>query len=85
MKKVTMFYLKNCPHCIRASKMIEELIEKRPEYSNIVIERIEESKNVQIAKAHDYYYVPAFYADGVKLHEGIPTLQKIEAVLKAAI
>jgi len=29
--------------------------------------------------------VPTFYVDGVKLHEGIPNIDKIEAVLKAAI
>ncbi len=85
MKKVTMFYLENCPHCKKAFKMLEALKEKNPQYSNIHIEKVEESKNVHIAEAHDYYYVPTFYVDGVKLHEGVPTLEKIEAVLKAAI
>jgi len=84
MKKVTMFYLENCPYCKKASAMIEELKAKKPEYSNIEIEKIEESKNVHIADAHDYYYVPTFYCDGVKVHEGVPSLDKIEAVLKAA-
>lgn len=85
MKKVTMFYLEDCPHCKKAIKMIDVLKEKNPQYSNIQIEKIEESKNVHIAKAYDYYYVPTFYVDGVKLHEGVPSLEKIEAVLKAAI
>lgn len=85
MKKVTMFYLENCPHCKKAFKMLEVLKEKNQQYANIQIEKIEESKNVHIAEAHDYYYVPTFYVDGVKLHEGVPTLEKIEAVLKAAI
>lgn len=85
MKKVTMFYLENCPHCKKASKMIEVLKEKNPQFINVQIEKIEESKNVHIAEAHDYYYVPTFYVDGIKLHEGVPSLEKIEAVLKAAI
>lgn len=85
MKKVTLFYLENCPHCKKAFKMIEVLKANRPEYANIQIELIEESKNVHIANAHDYYYVPAFYVDGAKLHEGIPSLDKIETVLKAVI
>lgn len=80
-----MFYLENCPHCKKAFKMLEVLKEKNQQYANIQIEKIEESKNVRIAEAHDYYYVPTFYVDGVKLHEGVPTLEKIEAVLKAAI
>ena len=51
----------------------------------IKIEMIEESQNVQAANAHDYYYVPAFYVGGVKVHEGVPTFEKIENVLKEAI
>jgi len=85
MKKVTMFYLENCPHCKKAFKMIEILREKKPEYNNIQIEKIEESKNAHIAEAHDYFYVPCFYVDGVKVHEGVPSIDKIEDVLKSAI
>ncbi len=85
MKKVTMFYLEGCPHCKKAFKMIDVLKEKNPEYNNVQIEKIEESKNAHIAKAHDYYYVPTFYVNGVKIHEGVPSLDKIEAVLKSAI
>ncbi|MBP1925005.1 glutaredoxin [Sedimentibacter acidaminivorans] len=85
MKKVTMFYLEGCPHCKKAFKMIDVLKEKKPEYENVQIEKIEESKNAHIAETHDYYYVPTFYVDGVKIHEGVPSLDKIEAVLKSAI
>lgn len=85
MKKITMFYLESCPHCKKAFKMIEVLKLKKPEYANVEIEKIEESKNAHIAEAHDYYYVPTFYVDGVKIHEGVPSLEKIEAVLKSAI
>ena len=85
MKKVTMFYLENCPHCRRAFGMIEELKKQDSKYSNIDFEFIEESKNVQAASAHDYYYVPAFFINGAKLFEGVPTKEKIEEVLKSAM
>jgi glutaredoxin len=85
MKKVEVFYLESCPHCRRSFKMIDALKLKKPEYSDVKIEYIEESKNVRAAEAHDYYYVPAFYVDGVKVHEGVPTFEKIETVLKKAI
>ncbi len=85
MKEVKMFYLESCPHCKRARKMVEALKTKNPEYSGVEIEMIEESQNVQAANAHDYYYVPAFYVGGVKVHEGVPTFEKIENVLKEAI
>lgn len=84
MKKVTMFYLENCPHCRRAFSMVEDLKAKNPKYSKIEIDLIEESKNVQAASAHDYYYVPSFFVDGEKMHEGVPTLDKIQAVLEKA-
>lgn len=85
MKKIKAFYLQNCPHCKRAFKMLEVLKSQNPIYSDIDIEYIEESENVQAAGAHDYYYVPTFYVDGVKVHEGVPNLEKIEEVLKRAL
>lgn len=85
MKKVKAFYLENCPHCRRAFKMIEELKTKNPKYSKVDIEYIDESVHVQIANAHDYYFVPTFYVDGIKVHEGVPTMDKIEDVLINAI
>ncbi len=85
MKKVKAFYLENCPHCKRAIKMVDALKEKNPQYSNIEIEYIEESKDVQAASSQNYYYVPTFYVDDVKVHEGVPSFEKIEEVLKKAI
>lgn len=85
MKKIKAFYLENCPHCKRAFKMIDELKSQNSNYSQIDIEYIDESKNAQAASAHDYYFVPTFYVDGEKIHEGVPTLDKIEEVLKKAL
>lgn len=85
MKKVKAFYLENCPHCRRAFKMIEELKTKNPKYSKVDIEYIDESVHAQIANSHDYYFVPTFYVDGIKVHEGVPTMDKIEDVLINAI
>ena len=31
---------------------------------------IEESEQPALADTFDYYYVPTFYVDGVKVHEG---------------
>lgn len=82
--KVKAFYLENCPHCKRAFKMIEDIKASNPKYNNVEIEYIEESKDVQIASAHDYYYVPTFYVNGVKIHEGVPSVEKITEVLDRA-
>lgn len=85
MKKVTAFYMEGCPHCRKAFKIVDELKLKNPQYSNIEIEYIDENKEVKIASTHDYYYVPTFYVNDVKIHEGVPTEEKIENVLKEAI
>lgn len=61
------------------------MIANNSEYANIDMEYIDENKDVQAANAHDYYYVPTFYVDGVKVHEGVPTKEKIERVLMEAI
>ncbi|HNZ82882.1 MAG TPA: thioredoxin family protein [Sedimentibacter sp.] len=85
MKKVKVFYMEGCPHCRRAFKILDELKANNPEYAKIHMEYIDENKDVKAANAHDYYYVPTFYMDEVKLHEGVPTVEKIERVLKEAI
>lgn len=85
MKKVTMMYLKNCPYCKQAMKWMEELFQENPAYKDIEITYIEESEQPQIADSLDYWYVPTYFVDGIKLHEGAATKDKIKAVLEDAI
>lgn len=85
MKKVTMMYLKNCPYCKQAMKWMEELFQENPSYKDIEITYIEESEQPQIADSLDYWYVPTYFVDGIKLHEGAATKDKIKAVLEEAI
>lgn len=84
MKKIIMFTMGSCPYCRRAHKFMEELYEAHPEYRDIPIEIIDETQQPQLADQYDYYYVPTYYIDGIKYHEGIPTFEKIEKVFKAA-
>ena len=85
MKKIKLFYIEGCPHCRKAFKILEELKAKNPQYSKIDVEYIDENKDVVSANLYDYYYVPTFFVDDVKMHEGVPTEEKIERVLKEAI
>ena len=85
MKKITMMYLKSCPYCKQAMKWMEELFQENPSYKNIDITYIEESEQPQLANTLDYWYVPTYFVDGVKLHEGAATKDKIKAVLEEAI
>lgn len=70
MKRVQLFYLKNCPFCKKALRYIEEVKAAHPELQPIEIELIEESEEPEVADKYDYYYVPTFYLDGEKAHEG---------------
>lgn len=85
MKHVKMMYLKSCPYCKQAFAIVEELKQQHKEYQKIEIETIEENEEPDKTQGLDYWYVPTYFVDDVKYHEGIPSKEKIEAVLKAAV
>ena len=85
MKEITFFMMDVCPYCKKAQKWLDELMAEHPEYKKIPMKVIDERKEPDIANRYDYYLVPTFYVDGVKLHEGVATKEKIEAVLKQAM
>ncbi len=84
MRKLELFYLENCPYCREAMYYINELKEN-PKYKDIAIHMIEESKETAYAEAHDYYYVPTFYIDDIKVHEGVVTKEEVEEVLNKSL
>ena len=73
--------MKNCPYCKQAFKFLDELKE---EFPNIEITSIEETEHPEIANAHDYYYVPTFYIDDKKIHEGATSKEVIKNILETA-
>lgn len=85
MKTIRLFYLKNCPFCRRALQYIDELRTERPELSDLRIEMIEESEQPALADEFDYYYVPTFYVDGRKVHEGGIYKPEVERILLDAL
>lgn len=84
-KHVKMMMLETCPYCKQAFKMIDELKQKHPEYQKVEIETIEERKEEEKTKGYDYWYVPTFFVDDVKIHEGVPTMEKVEQVFIEAL
>ena len=84
MKPITLFYLENCPFCKKAEAVIGEL-QKQDRYKDIEINRIEESVHPEIAEKYDYYYVPTFYIDGKKVHEGGIFPDEVKALLEKAL
>lgn len=85
MTRVKLFYLKNCPFCKKAMRYIEELKAEHAELAAVEIEMIEESERPDVADKFDYYYVPTFYVDGVKEHEGGIYPEEVERILRKAL
>ena len=56
-----------------------------PELQPVAIEMIEESEQSDLADTFDYYYVPTFYVDGVKVHEGGIYAEEVEKILRSAL
>jgi thiol-disulfide isomerase/thioredoxin len=85
MKPIKMFYQTHCPFCKRAQQYIDELKQEYPEFQAIEIEKIEENEQPEIADRYDYYYVPTFYIDEVKVHEAGIFKNEMEALLRKAL
>ncbi len=85
MKELTYFYLQGCPFCKRAAAYIEELVNEDSRYKEVVIKRIEESKEAEIANSYDYYLVPTFFLEDKKLAEGVLSKEDIKKVLDEAL
>ncbi len=84
MKPVNMFVTSWCPYCKQAYSMMEDLKNKNPEYADIEVKIIDEELQPEIAKQFDYYYVPTYFVDGVKVHEGVPSIDIVRKVFEEA-
>lgn len=85
MRKVTMFVIEGCPYCRQALRWMDELMHDYPEYGDVELEIIDETKQPEIADQWDYYYVPTYFVGRDKLHEGVATKEKIQRVLERAL
>ena len=84
MADIKLFYLEGCPHCQRAFKFIEEIKAEMPVFKDLQIELIEESERSKLANSYNYFYVPCFYVNENKVHEGITTKADILKVFEKA-
>lgn len=85
MKKLQIFYQERCPFCKRAFNYIDELKEENDVFRLINPECIEETIEVDYANSFDYYYVPTFYVDGEKVHEGGITKNEVKKILNSVL
>lgn len=84
MKEVLLFVLKNCPHCRLALAFQEELFAAHPQWRDIPLRIVDEAAEAAYADTFDYYYVPCYYVDGVKVHEGHAEREDVANVFRTA-
>ena len=69
MKKITMFYLDDCGYCAKARQALDELYAENPAYRQVELEKIEESRQPELAEQYEYYAVPSFFDGKERLFE----------------
>lgn len=84
MKEILIFKLKGCPHCKLALALQEELLAEHPEWREIPLRIVDEREEKAFADGYDYFYVPCYYVDGVKVHEGHAEKDDVEKVFRVA-
>ncbi|MDD3428690.1 MAG: thioredoxin family protein [Oscillospiraceae bacterium] len=84
-KHVKMMILESCPFCRQALEIAQTLVAENPEFAAVQIEVIEESREPEKIKGYDYWYVPTYFVDDVKIHEGVPSKEKVRQVFLAAL
>ena len=85
MKPVIMFVTEWCPYCKKALAWMEKIKKLNPEYVDIDVKIIDEELQPDIAKEYTYYYVPTYYVDGVKVHEGAASKDIISGIFAKAL
>lgn len=84
MKNIMMFITSWCPHCKNAASWIDEVKMENPKYADIEVTIVDEEIEPSRAKQYDYYYVPTYFVDGVKIHEGATSKKQLIDAFEAA-
>lgn len=85
MKKIELFYLSYCPHCKKAFRLIDELKAEDKKYADIKVTMLDEAQNEELSNSKDYHYVPCFYVDDKKEHEGVIEKNDVKRVFECAL
>lgn len=85
MKPVLLFIIASCPYCRQALKWMDELKNENNAYSSINVTIIDETIQPDVANKYYYYYVPTYYIDNIKVHEGAATKDIVMSVFDKAL
>lgn len=85
MKKITYIKTSWCPYCTKADSIIAKLKRTNESYDKIEFEIIDEDKEPDKAAQYQYRLVPNMWIGKEKAMEGIPSTDKVKAVLDLAL
>lgn len=85
MRPILMFTMASCPYCKKAHRYMEELMKETPKYKDIPIKVIDETLDSDTAESYDYYFVPTYYVENEKIHEGAASKEEVHRVFEKAI
>ena len=80
-----MFTMESCPYCVSARKWMEEILKADVKYTEIPLTIIDEIEEPGLAAKFDYYYVPTYYINEDKVHEGAATFEIVKKVFDGAL
>lgn len=78
---IQLFFFESCPYCKQVFQWMAELKYQNPELEQVAVEAIDERLHPDYPAPGYYYYVPTFFVDGKKVHEGAATKEIVEKVL----
>lgn len=85
MKRIQLYYWPTCPYCQEVLQWMQEVRREKPELAQVKVDMINAlEKGHEPAPAY-YYYVPTFFVDGKKVHEGVGSKQMVETVLRLGL
>ena len=85
MKNILMFTMKTCPYCKSARKWMEEILSSDERYRAIELSIVDENEHPEISAKYDYTYVPTFYLDGKKVHDGAASFEIVKKIFDDAL
>ena len=77
--------MESCPYCKSARKWMNEIFESDVKYTEIPLIIIDEVEEPDLAAKFDYYYVPTYYIDDTKVHEGAASFEIVKKVFDGAL
>ena len=85
MSNITLYHFEGCPACGHAKEWIKELRQEKPELKDALVEMVDVHKTPNFKAPAPFYYVPTFFVDDVKVHEGVASKAIVENVLRSAL